>query len=199
MKKYLLIAAAALAATALVSCNKDPEGTGEKTDYDGPVTLCINELNGVKGYKSIELYNYGDKAIDLKDWVLMKNLQTDPYWTGTVGTIAPGGFFVVYANKDYTKLVENVPDGHAGNGGLSNKKRLKIVLKDPNGNAVDTFTRFWDDKIDPDAADTPDLTTAVAGSYARATDHGNTWKVLAQTIGATNAGAEVISETIPTE
>ena len=198
MKKYLLIAVAALAATALISCNKDPEGTEDKQDYNGPVTLCINELNGVKGYKSIELYNYGTAAIDLKDWVLMKNLKTDPYWKGTVGTVAPGGFFVVYANKDFDKLVASVPDGAEGTGGLSNKKRLKIVLKDPNGNTVDTFTRYWDDAVDPDAAETPDI-SAVDGSYARTTDHGNTWAVLSQTIGKTNVGAEVVSATIPTE
>lgn len=201
---------AALAAFAVSSCNTDdPDVRKDETPTNetSATTVCLNEINGQKGYKGIELYNYGDKEVSLKGWKVVKNHGTAdaPYWEGVEGlTIPAKGFFLIYANKDTGSLnPATAPDGHMANGGLSNKKRLKIVLLDAAGKSVDTFTRYWDDALDPDAdADAPNLAadiSAVNGSYARVGDHGDTWKVLVQTMGATNAGAEVVSDTIPTE
>ena len=209
MKKYLLIAVAALAATAFVSCNKDDEVKkegGESTEYTGAVTLCMNEISGVKGYKGIEFYNYGNKDIDLKGWVVKKNNEVDGgtdadglptylYWNCEVSiTVKAKGFFVLHAKDNDANLPEVVEGGRA-TGGLSPKKALKLELIDPNGKVVDTFNRAWDDK-----ADAPEITVSeVTGSYARTTDHGDNWAVLEPTFGATNAGATVVSATIPQE
>lgn len=209
MKKYLLIAVAALAAASFVSCNKDNEvkkDKEEETEYTGPVTLCFNEISGVKKYKGIEFYNYGDKDINLKDWVVKKNNEVDGgtdaagattslYWKGTEGVVKAKGFYVLHA-ADNDEELPAVQEGGRATGGLSPKKAIKLELIDPNGKVVDTFKRGWDDALGLDAEKT---LSEVTGSFARTTDHGDTWAVLSETFGKTNVGATVISATIPQE
>ena len=212
MKKYLLIAVAALAAVSFAACNSDDEvkkDKEEKTEYTGPVTLCFNEISGVKKYKGIEFYNYGDKDIDLKDWIVKKNNEVDGgvddagaattlYWEGKEDAgklvVKANGFFVLHA-ADNDENLPAVVEGGRATGGLSPKKAIKLELIDPNGKVVDTFNRAWDDK-----AESPETTVSeVTGSFARTTDHGDAWAVLSETFGKTNVGATVISATIPQE
>ena len=207
MKKYFLIAMAALAATAFVSCtDEEVDRDKDKTEDNGAVTLCFNEISGVTGYKGIEFYNYGDKDINLKDWVVKKNneidggldadgLETKLYWKGTEGVVPAKGFYVLHAADKDDKLPA-VQDGGRATGGLSPKKAIKLELIDPKGNVVDEFKRGWDDALGLAAEIT---LTEVKGSFARKTDHGNDWAVLSPTFGATNVGADVIADPIPQE
>ena len=210
MKKILVFAVAAM--TALVACNKDPEvnkednggNENENTNTGGATGLCINEVNGTSGYKGIELYNPGDAAVDLKDWSIKKNNEVDDdtagtklYWKGVSGSVPAKGFFVIHANKDDASLPEKVGDGSdVATGGLSAKKAVKLELVNPEGKTVDTFNRGWDDNAENPEVSLKEYTE---GSFARTADGGDTWKVLAPTFGATNAGAAVITETIENE
>ena len=229
MKKILLTVLAAIAAFAVISCNSDPEpqkqpstpseepsanpseepssNPSEEPSEDplAAISLCINEVNGTTGYKGVEIFNTGDKDIELKDWILKKNNEVDRaadpdngieetklYWKGTVGTVPAKGFYVIFANKETTQLGE-APEGATATGGLSSKKAVKLELIAPDGSIVDTFNRGWDDEAEAPEVKLKEYTE---GSFARSTDGGDTWKVLAPTFGKTNVGAEVIDETI---
>ena len=63
MKKLLTLAA--IAALALVSCQKNGPDTDDPNEGDGVSVegLVFNEVNGLKGAKYIELYNNSDKEV----------------------------------------------------------------------------------------------------------------------------------------
>ena len=182
----------------------DPS-TEPSAEPAAPVTLCINEVNGTTGYKGVEIYNTGDADVNLEGWILKKNNEVDRpadpdngieetklYWKGTVGTVPAKGFYVIFANKEATEL-GTAPEGATATGGLSAKKAVKLELIAPDGTVIDTFNRGWDD-----SAENPEvkLKEYTEGSFARATDGGDVWKVLSPTFGKTNVGADVLDETI---
>ena len=215
MKKIFMFAFAAVAAVAMVSClpnddyqkpeeqktpeeEKTPEG---QTTTDG-ATLVINEVNGVKGYKGIEIYNPTDKEIDLKGWVVKKNNEvtdeaamTTLYWEGVdgVGKIAAKGYYVIHANKDDANLPEKT-EGCVATGGLSNKKGVKLELINPEGKTVDTFNRGFDVSQDDPEVPLDELN----GSFARDTDGGKDWKLKEPSFGATNNGVALVGDGVIT-
>ena len=218
MKKVFMYALAAFTAVGMVSCvpnddyqpqddNNKPEN---KTDDPTPggnettdgATLLINEVNGVKGYKGIEIYNPTDKEVDLKGWVVKKNNEvtdeaamTTLYWEGVdgVGKIAAKGYYVIHANKDDGSLPEKT-EGCVATGGLSNKKGVKLELINPEGKTVDTFNRGFDEsQEDPEVA-----LDELNGSFARETDGANVWKLMEPTFGATNNGAALVGDGVIT-
>jgi len=214
MKKYFILALAA--AFALTACNTDDpdvrkdegnkEGSGEQTNPGGETgteaTLCINEVNGTKGYKGIEIYNASDKEVDLQGWVVKKNNEvtdeaamTTLYWEGAanVGKIAAKGYYVIHANKDDANLPEKT-EGCVATGGLSNKKGVKLELINPQGKVVDTFNRGFD--VTQDDPEVP--LDELAGSFARDTDGGNVWKLKEPSFGATNNGVALVGDGVIT-
>ena len=198
MKKYLMIAVATLAATALVSCNKDPETNGgdetipEFITVDA-TTVCINEMNGNDGYKGIELYNPTAAEVSLEGWTIVKNNEvptgeTPAYWTGVAGDkIAAKGYLVIRANKKTTNL-DNLTclSVNTGTGGLSASKAVKLELKNATGQVVDTFDRNF-------TPEEPAMAT-IEGSAARKEDGKKLWKVMEPTFGAGNNSAKVIGD-----
>ena len=229
MKKILLTVLAVIAAFAVISCNSDPEPQKQpstpseepsanpseepSTPSDEPSTepsdepaadvkLCINEVNGVKGYKGIEIYNAGDAEVDLEGWVVKKNDEvtdeaagTTLYWEGKegVGKIAAKGYYVIHANKDDGNLPEKT-EGCVATGGLSNKKGVKLELINPAGETVDTFNRGFDTTQDDPEVPLDELT----GSFARETDGADSWKLMEPTFGATNNGAALVGDGVIT-
>jgi hypothetical protein len=212
MKKYFILALAA--AFAFAACNTDDpdvrkddqNGNGnEQTNQGGETTeatLCINEVNGTKGYKGIEIYNPTDKEIDLQGWVVKKNNEvtdeaamTTLYWEGAagVGKIAAKGYYVIHANKDDGNLPEKT-EGCVATGGLSNKKGVKLELINPEGKTVDTFNRGFD--VTQDDPEVP--LDELAGSFARDTDGGKEWKLKEPSFGATNNGVALVGDGVIT-
>ena len=218
MKKVLYFALAAFTAFSLVACiedKDDPQTPGKPDDKDKPetpdkpdqpggetLTLVINEVNGTKGYKGIEIYNPTDKEVDLKGWIVKKNNEvtdaekaTTLYWEGVdgVGKIAAKGFYVIHANKDDGDLPEKT-EGCVATGGLSNKKGVKLELINPEGKTVDTFNRGFDvSQPDPEVA-----LEELAGSFARNTDGGSEWKLKEPTFGASNNNAALVGDGVIT-
>ena len=202
MKKYFLLIAAALTAVALVSCNKDDEENGGGGGESGPVvfettdatTVCINEVNGGSGYKGIELYNPTDADIQLEGYFIIKNDDAEnPYWTGAATDNIPAkGYLVIRANKETTEidgLPATVLTINKGTGGLSGKKAVKLELK-KGDTSYDVFDRGFTDNDKTEVA----LPDAGTNSFARQQDGKKTWKLMTQTIGATNVGAAVQGE-----
>ena len=218
MKKVLYFALAAFTAFSLVACiedKDDPQTPGKPDDKDKPETpdkpdqpggetliLVINEVNGTKGYKGIEIYNPTDKEVDLKGWIVKKNNEvtdaekaTTLYWEGVdgVGKIAAKGFYVIHANKDDGDLPEKT-EGCVATGGLSNKKGVKLEFINPEGKTVDTFNRGFDvSQPDPEVA-----LEELAGSFARNTDGGSEWKLKEPTFGASNNNAALVGDGVIT-
>ena len=198
MKKYLFIAAAALAAAALVSCNKDPEvkpADGDNTPAESTefitkdaTTVCINEVNGGDGYKGIELYNPTSKEVSLSGWKIVKNNEDILYWEAeSSDKIAANGYFVIKANKSTTEI-DALADAIAS-GGLSGKKAVKLDLV--NGEiVVDTFDRGFTKNDNTEVA----LPDAGTNSFARAQDGKALWKIKSPTFKATNTGGQVIGD-----
>lgn len=211
MKRIFIYALAAFTAISLVSCieDKDDPQKPDDTPTDKPetpsdqpsgTTLLINEVNGTKGYKGIEIYNPTDKAVELKDWVVKKNNEvTDDakgtilYWQGTAGSVPAKGFYVIHASKDDANLPEKT-DGCVATGGLSNKKGLKLELIDPSGKVADTFNRGYDE-----SAEEPEVSLdELAGSFARDVDGGKDWKLKEPSFGATNNGVALVGDGVIT-
>lgn len=214
-----MFAFAAFAAVAMVSClpqddyqkpdnQQKPDdqqqnpGGGDQTPSTDGATLVINEVNGTKGYKGIEIYNPTDKEVDLKGWVVKKNNEvtdeaamTTLYWEGKdgVGKIAAKGYYVIHANKDDGSLPEKT-EGCVATGGLSNKKGVKLELINPEGKTVDTFNRGFDEsQEDPEVA-----LDELAASFARDTDGGKDWKLKEPSFGATNNGVALVGDGVIT-
>ena len=203
MKKYYMIAFALFAAFSLVSCNpEDPDvrkddNTEENKDQnqgggsaDLMTTVCINEVCGVVGYKGIELYNPTDNDLSLEGYAIFKNEAESATWTGDADAkIAAKGYFVITSKKEFDEI-KDVANAKAADS-FSPSKALILVLKGKDGSVLDTFDRGWNKNNKTEVA----LPTA-EGSFARTADAKKEWKVLAITIGKTNAGAQVLGEII---
>lgn len=202
MKKYFIFALAA--AFAFVACQQDPEvtrdeetnqnqegnqeGNQEQTGDDLMTTLCINEVCGVVGSKGIELYNPTAAEISLEGVAIYKNEAETATWTGDADAkIASKGYFVITSKKEFDDIA-SVANAKAADS-FSPSKSLILVLKDKDGNVLDTFERGWAKNGNAEVA----LPTA-EGSFARTADAKKEWKVLAITMGKTNNGANVIGD-----
>ena len=202
MKKYFIFALAA--AFAFVACQQDPEvtrdeetnqnqegnqeGNQEQTGDDLMTTLCINEVCGVVGSKGIELYNPTAAEISLEGVAIYKNEAETATWTGDADAkIASKGYFVITSKKEFDDIA-SVANAKAADS-FSPSKSLILVLKDKDGNVLDTFERGWAKNGNAEVA----LPTA-EGSFARTADAKKEWKVTAITMGKTNNGANVIGD-----
>lgn len=205
MKKYFFFALAA-AFTFAVACNPDPEVTKEEeqkpeeqkpeeqkpedqTPETTTTTVCLNEVCGVSGYKSVELYNSTDAEVSIEGYTLIKNEAEAATWTGTADDKIPAkGFYVIKAKKETTEI-DAVANATAKDS-FSPGQCLKLELKNPDGNVVSTFVRGgsdvgtgWGQTLEP-----------VTCSFALATDGGTEWKLKDITIGASNNSAKDYGE-----
>ena len=168
MKKLALIACAAIAAVAFVSCNKDSEVKKDKESKSDYSKLVINEANAVASTdagKFVEFYNGGDEAVSLEG-VLIKRTDetnaTEDVWTGLAGETVPAkGFFVIQGTKNSLD--------HSLSSGLSAKKGVKLEVFDPDGKSITSVQHG-----DPAADGTPQ-TKIQTGIWARIPD-GGAWK-----------------------
>ncbi|MCQ2173683.1 MAG: lamin tail domain-containing protein [Bacteroidales bacterium] len=150
--------------------------TGEIEHCDGIVVL--NEINGNDKY--IELFNTGTMgSISLAGYTLYKDGGDEAIWTGGSGSrIIAGKQIVIYSNS-----ASDIPDGApVFTSGISAKKSVLIVLKDPDGNVADTFQRGqegagWGETKLPENTD---------ASFSRVPDGTGDWAYAAPTCGAAN-------------
>lgn len=151
MKKFMVFAA--MAAVALVSCNKngfetdDVNGGGDKKVS----ALVLNEVDGQN--KVIEIYNNTDKELSLEGVSIVKYDSTkeggkSTTWTGAAGMKIAAKSWVYLESSDLADEAEGGdPDyayqseNHVFKGGLSGKKNVKLELYDADGKLLDTFTR----------------------------------------------------------
>ena len=166
--------------------NKAPEAEPAPTpdpdavkDYSG---LVLNELNGNKPAKYIEICNTLDKPVDLTGVQLRKNDETPVIW------IAPEGLSIEAGGR--ITLISDQPSNNTAagfEGGLSAKKSLKIELLDPEGNLLDVFKNLnasgqeiWDD--------TPRYNGETnVESFGRYPDATGEWYMMEPTQGEENA------------
>ena len=151
MKKYFAIAA--MAALALVSCNKNGFETDDKTDggKDSVSGIVLNELDA--NNKFIEIYNTTDKEVSLEGVCLVKYDSTkeggmSTTWTGAAGMKLPAKAWIYLESSDLADEAEGgdpnyeyQSENHVFKGGLSGKKNVKIELCDASGKVLDTFKR----------------------------------------------------------
>lgn len=192
MKKTLLAIAAI--AFAFASCNKDPEvtpGGNEKPTPEEPqekvLTVVLNEIDG--NTKCIELFNKGDKDVNLQGWKLYKDENADateectPSWNceGKL-IIKPGEHLLLWS---YKATAEGSQDNPAVifNSGVSAKQNVKFVLVDEEGTVADTFTRgqAWDLGFGNVA-----MVGSKTESYSRVPDGTGEWVLALPTPGAAN-------------
>ena len=151
MKKFMVFAA--MAAAALVSCNKtgfetdDVNGGGDK-NVSG---IVFNEIDGQN--KVIEFYNTTDKEVSLEGVSIVKYDSSkeggkSTTWTGAAGMKIAAKSWVYLESSDLADEAEGGdPDyayqseNHVFKGGLSGKKNIKLELYDATGKLLDTFTR----------------------------------------------------------
>lgn len=151
MKKLLTIAA--IAALALVSCQKngpdtdDPDG-GDDVTVEG---LVFNEIDGQN--KVIEFYNNSDKEISLEGVTIVKYDSSkdggkSTTWTGAKGMTLKAKAWIYLESSDLSDEIEGGdPDykyqseNHIFKGGLSPKKNMKLELCGPDEKVLDTFIR----------------------------------------------------------
>lgn len=152
MKKYFAIAA--MAALALVSCNKNGFQTDDK-NQDGSgntVTgIVLNELDA--NNKFIEIYNTTDKEVSLEGVCLVKYDSTkeggkSTTWTGAAGMKLAAKAWIYLESSDLADEAEGgdpayayQSENHVFKGGLSGKKNVKIELCDASGKVLDSFVR----------------------------------------------------------
>lgn len=151
MKKVFYFCA--MAAFALVSCNKNDIETDDAGNNGGSTVkgIVLNEIDGQN--KFIELYNVTDAEVSLEGVQIVKYDSSKEggksvTWTGAKGMkLAAKGFIYIestdLANPDEDGDENYVyqSDNHIFNGGLSPKKNVKIELLDPKDNVLDTFIR----------------------------------------------------------
>ena len=170
MKKYLLIAIAALVAVATISCNKDKEVTKDQDETSDYTKLVINEVKAVTVGdetdidKFVEFYNTGDKPISLEGVVIKRTDEknkTSDVWTGLSTEKVPAkGFFVIQGTKN--------SGDHSLSSGVSAAKGVKLEVFDPAGNSITSVQH----------GDPADATVEIAistGIWARIPD-GGAWK-----------------------
>ena len=151
MKKFMVFAA--MAAVALVSCNKngfetdDVNGGGDKKVS----ALVLNEVDGQN--KVIEIYNNTDKEVSLEGVCLVKYDSTkeggkSTTWTGAAGMKLAAKAWIYLESSDLADEAEGgdpayayQSENHVFKGGLSGKKNVKIELCDASGKVLDSFVR----------------------------------------------------------
>lgn len=151
MKKYFIFAA--MAAFALVSCNKNDIQTDDVNNGGGNAVtgVVFNEIDGQN--KFIELYNTTDAEVSLEGIQIVKYDSSKDggksvTWTGAAGMkLAAKGFIYIESSdladpeedgdENYVYQSEN----HIFKGGLSPKKNMKLELLDAKDNLLDSFVR----------------------------------------------------------
>lgn len=153
MKKLLTLAA--IAALALVSCQKNGPDTDDPNEGDGVSVegLVFNEVNGLKGAKYIELYSNSDKEVSLEGVTIVKYDSSKDggksvTWTGAKGMTLKAKAWIYLESSDLSDEAEKgdpnyqyQSDNHVFVGGLSPKKNMKLELCGPDEKVLDTFTR----------------------------------------------------------
>ena len=152
MKKYFAITA--MAALALVSCNKNGFQTDDKNqDGNGNTVtgIVLNELDATN--KFIEIYNTTDKEVSLEGVCLVKYDSTkeggkSTTWTGAAGMKLAAKAWIYLESSDLADEAEGgdpayayQSENHVFKGGLSGKKNVKIELCDASGKVLDSFVR----------------------------------------------------------
>ncbi|MGM9792053.1 MAG: lamin tail domain-containing protein [Candidatus Cryptobacteroides sp.] len=151
MKKYFAIAA--MAALALVSCNKNGFETDDKNDgnKDTVSGIVLNELDA--NNKFIEIYNTTDKEVSLEGVHIVKYDSTkeggkSTTWTGAAGMKLAAHAWIYIESSDLSDEAEGgdpnyeyQSENHIFVGGLSGKKNVKIELYDAKENLLDAFVR----------------------------------------------------------
>lgn len=154
-------------------------------DYSG---LVLNELNGNKPVKFIEICNTLDKAVDLEGVMLRKNDEDPVIWVAPKISIGANGRLVLVSDQE----TNNTAAGFEG--GLSAKKSVKIELLDPAGGLLDVFKNLSADRTETwDAAPLYNGETNVE-SFGRWPDATGEWFTMNPSQGTANAeGNEAIS------
>lgn len=193
MKKYFIFAA--MAAFALVSCNKDDiqtDGPGNNGGDNVVKGVVLNEIDAQN--KFIELYNTTDAEVSLEGIQLVKYDSSKDggktvTWTGAAGMkLAAKGFIYIESsdlsdpNEDGDENYAYQSENHIFQGGLSPKKNMKIELLDSKDNVLDTFVRGeegagWNQ--------VKGYTNNKEASFSRVPDGGD-WAYAASTKGAAN-------------
>jgi hypothetical protein len=137
--------------------NPTPANEGDivinEVQYDPPQT-------GVESaFEWVELFNHTSRTVDLTDWKISDNHETDSI---SSLTLPPGGFAVAAARTDfYTNFpsfsgtIIFMTDGSIGNG-LSNTGD-RIILLDPTGKIIDALSYGDDNAImSPPCRDVPE-------------------------------------------
>ncbi|MCX5995209.1 MAG: lamin tail domain-containing protein, partial [Chloroflexi bacterium] len=114
-----------------------------EVQYDPPQT-------GVESaFEWVELFNRTSRTVDLTDWRIGDNYETDPIPSLT---LPPGGFAVVAARADfYTNFpsfsgnIVFLNDGSIGNGLSNTGDRVNLV--DPTGKIIDALSYGDDNTI----------------------------------------------------
>lgn len=151
----------------LIGCSDDDDSTGPETSE---INLVINEFLASNNYGAvdengdhddwIEIYNAGDEAVDIGGMYVTDNLDelmtsqiptTDP----TLTTIEPGGFLVLWADKEPEQGILHLDDVKLSGDGE------QIGLTDTDGTTVLDSLTF--------GAQTTDI------SYGRVPDGEDTW------------------------
>lgn len=176
MKKNILAFAAVL--MALTGCLKDeiyvdpnPTPGPEPGPVVEDVNVFINEISC--GDKLFEVYNAGNKEVDITGYVFTKDGKDT--WTvpASKGKIAAGGF-VVYKAKQ-----ADPEDGAPF--GLSGTKGFDLLLCDAEGKEIDHIDNL-----------TNIVTVEDTETYGRKTDGAAEWVLFsAGTMGASNVGGTI--------
>lgn len=138
--------------------------------------LRLNELNG--NDKFIEIYNAGTDPINMKGVFIEKDNEQNWVGDNTI-VMEAGAYLVLYSNKDeIVALHPDLPENLFFDGGLSEKKPVRIQLFSPDGTSLDDFNLV-------------ECVTPAAASYSRNAD--GKWYHAAATPGAANEeGTELV-------
>ena len=111
-----------------------PPPTPEEPDYG---LLVLNELNG--NDKFIEIYNANPVAISLEGVYIEKDNEQKWIGDNTI-VMEPDSYIVLYSNKEeVVALHPDHPENLLFDGGLSEKKPVRVQLFDPSGNSLGDF------------------------------------------------------------
>lgn len=145
-------------------------------------TVCLNEINGVDGQKSIELYNFGEQAVSLKNWeIRIESGNEKATWKSDTAVIHAHEYKVIRAESDADEITTRSIVSSELNI-LSNNRTIKVELINPDGSKSDSFERGGDGL--------KAVLKKAEGSFAKTSDNGDTWMLLSPTIGKSNNNAE---------
>jgi len=142
--------------------------------------IVINEIDG--NNKFIELYNTGDKDINLKGCYIEKDEEVN--WTSTDITINANGYLLLYG-EDVVMAGED-QEGYNSNlvfaSGLSSKKDVKIEIFTPERSSISKFDLTKEDDRDEE------------NSYSR--NNNGKWYYATPTPGLVNAEGTLEVQTV---